>query len=96
MELHLPEIYSTKKTGTKTKKNNIIHLIKDKAKVIGDADTIERTCFILKVQNDVEYFITSNKKNIPEDKSHVILCHKFKKEDISSSNFKTIKWLKNP
>lgn len=61
--------------GTKTKKNHIIHFIKGKSKVIGEADSIERTSFILRHQNDIEYFITSNKKNIPEDKSHVVTCN---------------------
>lgn len=96
MELKLPEIHSIRKTGTKTKKNHILHFVKEKSKVNGDADSIERTSFILKTQNDTEYFVTSNKKNIPEDKTYVVLIQKFKREDIANENISAIKWLKHP
>ncbi len=96
MELVIPALSLSQKVGSKSKKNEILHLVIEKSVVNGNPDSISRTSFVLNSEEGKRIFLTSNKKLIPEEEEYVVWCEKFKKEDVDDNKIVSIKWLKHP
>lgn len=96
MELLVPDISLSKKIGNKSRKNEILHFVSDQFIVRGEVDSISRTTFVINSDDGKRLFITSNKKQIPEEETHVVLCEKFTQADIDDNNIELVRWLKNP
>jgi len=96
MEVLLPQLFNLQRIGSRTKKNIITHLIKEECKVNCNVISSDRTNFLLEDEKEIQYFITSNKNNVPEDQDYVVLAKKFKRENITNGDITITKWLKHP
>ena len=96
MKLKLPRLQRQERLGSTAKKNLIIHLISEAIEKDFGLVSFQRGKVVLKDNNDVEYYITTDKNDVPNDKSFVLLSKSFLKTDAEGGNFKFVKWLKHP
>src|SRR5690606_9863464 len=96
MNLKLPKLQREEKLGNAAKKNIIIHLIKEETDKEFEIVSFQRGKVILKDLDNNEYYITTDKNVVPDDKNFVLLSKSFLKVDVENGNIKFIKWLKHP
>ena len=95
MKIKFPEMKTITKFGNKSPKNIISHLICKESVKDCQLMSKQRTSFVLKDDTHTEYFITSNKNNIPQKHKNVILSQIFTDEDLQLENIVLLKWIKN-
>lgn len=96
MKLNFPELISSQKIGSRTKKNQILHLIIPYQEINLEIVSNDRTSIIAKDENENHYFLTSNKSNIPDEYEFIALIEKFTQNFIQEENITPKKWLKHP
>lgn len=96
MKLSFPELTYTKRIGSRTKKNLILHLIIPYQEIDMEIVSNDRTSIIAIDENENQYFLTSNKSNIPKEYEFVTLIEKFTQDSIQEENITPKKWLKHP
>lgn len=96
MRLKLPRLQKEQKIGSTTKKNIIIHLILEETEKEFQLISFQRGKAILKDTDDINYYVTTNKNDIPDNQTLILLSKSFLKADIENGNITFIKWLKHP
>jgi type I site-specific restriction endonuclease len=96
MNLKLPKLQREEKIGHAAKKNIIIHLIQEETDKELEILSFQRGKVVLKDLDNNEYYITTDKNDIPDDKNFVLLSKSFLKADVEIGNIRFVKWLKHP
>ncbi len=96
MKLKLPRLISEEKIGNSAKKNVIIHLICDEIEKDLEIVSFQRGKVILKDEDRNEYYITTSRKDIPDNQNFILLSKSFLKNDVENGNITFVKWLKHP
>lgn len=96
MRLNFPELISIRKIGSKTKKNQILHLIIPHQEINLEIVSNDRTSIIAKDKNENQYLLTSNKSNISDEYEFIALIEKFTQNSIQEENITPKVWLKHP
>lgn len=96
MQLLFPSIETSQKVGNRSKKNEIYHLILPRIQKYVNVTHSTRTSLVVKDQHDIEYFITSNKNNLPSEYDFILLANKFSNQDFLDKNIVLKEWLVHP
>lgn len=96
MIIKFPEQTIEEKIGSRTKKNHILHLAMPYQEINLEIVSNDRTSIVVKDENENQYFLTSNKSNIPDEYQYVSLINKFTQNSIQNGNIEPKKWLKHP
>jgi superfamily II DNA or RNA helicase len=96
MKIKLPKLLKEEKIGNSSKKNVVVHLIVNEVEKDFELISIEKGKAKLKDSDRKEYYITTNKTDIPESEILVLLSKPFNKTDLENGDIKIVKWLKHP
>lgn len=91
MKITLPKLITNKRTGSRTKKNVIKHLIFENVELNVIPTRQLKSSFTFKDEIGNLYYATENKKDLPEEFEFILLYEKLKPK-----SFKLIRWLKHP
>lgn len=96
MKLILPRLLREVKKGNFSKKNLISHLICDNIEKDFEIVSFRRGKVTFKDLDGIDYYITSNKNDMPVNQEFVLLAKAFTRSDVENGDIKLIKWLKHP
>ncbi|WP_253297302.1 DEAD/DEAH box helicase [Chryseobacterium sp. PCH239] len=95
-DIKITKITKRRKNWKFSKKNIIIHLVLEEIEKDFELVSFQRGKTIIKDSDDIEYYVTTNKNDIPENHDFVLLSKSFLKADAENGNIIFDKWLKHP
>ena len=96
MKITLPSLIKEFKFDGLSRKNFIYHLISEKINKDLTLVLRNRNKLVLKDENNIEYFFTTDKNYTSEVHEYILLVKSFTQLDIDNSTIQAIKWIKHP